>query len=136
MTGLKAVQTFQCPGCILGDFPTCYEKPFDNHACAAHCPATIIPNIGTIFLNMPKGFNRLGPVKETKIGIFDTYIDGWDYGTFNVPVWKYYDQDKGVTIIRGFSPRINYPWIHIFLENCLDKFSCIEITSKIIKSMN
>ena len=40
------------------------------------------------------------------------------------------------TLVRGFIPRRNEPFLHIFLENCLDKIDCLEITNEDIEDMD
>ena len=103
--------------------------------CDKHVVGTTILGLGKIFLGMPKGFDRLGQCDNTKIYIFETLKDGWVYDKFNIPVWKYKDE-LGHIIVRGISPRINTPFIHVFLEDCLSKIDCIEITSTDIREMD
>jgi hypothetical protein len=62
-----------------------------------------------------------------KPNIFEKFEDGWGYNEFNYPAWKHLNEN-GHTIVRGLSPRINVPFIHIFLENCREKINCFEIT--------
>ena len=130
----NAVELYQCVGCIKGCDISCFEESFDLR-CKNHRPGTIITQAGTIFLGMPKGFNRLGPCEVTKLNIFKTIEDSWGYDEYNVPVWKYLDEHNH-TIVRGLCPRINYPFIHIFLENCMDKIDCLEITNKDLDNMD
>ncbi len=129
-----AINEYQCPGCIVGSNTECYEKS-ENLACGKHVAGTMGSGIGRFFLGMPTGFNRIGNVEGMKIHIFRRLNDGWGYDTFNVPVWKHLDKNN-ITIVRGICPRLNYPWIHIFLENCIDKINCIEITEKQINEMD
>ncbi len=131
----KAVEEYQCPGCVVGSDISCYEKGY-NEACKRHVVGTSgYPAIGRFFLGMPRGFNRLGPCNEQTIKIFRKLEDGWTYDKFNVPVWKYKDQNGNV-IVRGISPRINFPFIHVFLEDCLGEIKCLEITEKDISEMD
>ena len=83
---------------------------------------------------MPKGFNRLGNNENIKIYIFEN-IENEQYDKFNVPVWKHLNK-AGHTIVRGIQPRLNYSFIHIFLEDCLDKIDCINITDDDILNMD
>jgi hypothetical protein len=123
-----AVQEYQCPGCVNGPFPTCFRESDAGIGCGKHCAGTMrMPSPGLILLGMPKGFNRLGPCEHTSFSIFRTRKDGWEYDFLGVPVWKFKDE-HGNTLVRGFRPRINHPFIHIFLEDCMDKIECIEIT--------
>jgi len=122
----NAIEEYQCPGCVVGGDISCYEKG-DSLECDKHVSGTTMIPIGRIFLGMPKGFNRHGPVEGMSIDIFKTFSDGWGYTKLNIPVWKYLD-NNGNTLVRGISPRINAPFIHVFLEDCIDKIDCTEIT--------
>jgi len=68
------------------------------------------------------------------VHIFETFEKGWGYNTFNVPAWKYLKD--GHTFVRGMSPRVNLLFIHVFLEDCMDKIECLEITEKIAEEMD
>lgn len=134
----KAIEEYQCPGCVCGMDITCFEASTDSVGCGKHVAGTMISNIGSIFLGMPRGFNRLGPRLENEqmpIFIFEELKDGWDYGKFNVPTWKHKDK-FGNVLIRGMCPRVNFTFIHIFLEDCMDKIDCLEITEKDISEMD
>ena len=134
----KAVEEYQCSGCVGGSDTSCYVKGNNSVACDKHVAGTRISNIGRIFLGMPSGFNRLGIAEETNIDIFETQEEQngtWGYDMFNVPVWKYKDVYNNV-LVRGFCPRSNRPFIHIILEDCLDKIDCIEISEEIVKEMD
>ncbi len=134
MTPEKAVQEYQCSGCVNGPYPDCY-KTIENIACDSHCPGTMISGIGPIFLGLPKGFCRLGVHKESKIYIFKNVIGGWGYAKFSVPVWKHLDE-HGNTLVRGMCPRLNEPWIHIYLGDYMKNIDCYEITSQDIDEMD
>jgi hypothetical protein len=85
---------------------------------------------------MPTGFNRLGKIDKQTIQIYETYESSdWQYDKFNVAVWKYKNA-AGHTFVRGLMPRRNEPFIHIFLEDCLDKIDCLELTDKDISEMD
>lgn len=130
-----AIEEYQCPGCVCGSGVACFEESEDV-ACGKHVPGTMIyPSIGTIYLGMPKGFNRLGFYREMKLNIFETLKDGWGFDMFNVPVWKYLNEKKH-TIVRGICPRVNQPFIHVFLEDCIDKIECFEITTDNLNEMD
>ena len=129
----NAIETYQCPGCALGSDTSCYIQGFALE-CRNHCPGIYVVGTGKIFLGMPKGFNRLGPNEYTKIIIYSKLSDYRGYTKFNVPVWKHLDKN-GNTLVRVYSPRVNETLIHVFLENCLDKIQCIEITDEDIARM-
>lgn len=132
----EAIQNYQCNGCVSGPYPKCYEesRSLGEISCENHCPGTWLSGVGKIFLGLPKGFNRLGHCDKTKIFMFKKFKDGWGYEIFNIPVWKYKDE-FGNVIVRGLSPRINLPFIHIFLEDCLDEIDCELITNEMINEM-
>ena len=132
----KAIEEYQCSGCITGCNVECFEPHSTGCGCGKHYAGTmILPGIGKIFLGMPKGFNRLGKDGDLKPCVFEKFEDGWGYNKFNTSVWKYLNKD-GHTIVRGLSPRINIPFIHIFLEDCLAKIECLEITDADINEMD
>ena len=128
-----AVERYQCPGCVCGSDTQCYRSG-DSEACGKHVAGTLISNIGRVFLGMPKGFDRLGLCDKTKIDIFRELVNGWGYDLFNVPIWKFRDE-YGNVLVRGLCPRTNYPWIHIFLSDCMQEIDCIELSEKNISSM-
>lgn len=136
MTIIEAIREYQEPGAVSSFDPATATI---QHGWKEHCPGTYSPQIGTILLGMPKGFSRLGPIDIGKIArsifIFETFEEGWGYNMFNVPVWKYMDK-HGNTLVRGLSPRVNTPFIHIFLGNHMDKINCIEITDADLEDMD
>jgi hypothetical protein len=102
----------------------------------------IMPFPGLIFLGMPKGFNRLGSMQGQKEYLKISIFENWEhckkefeYDKFNIPCWKYRNS-KGYIFVRGLSPRINLPFLHIILEDCLDKIDCLEITEKDLADMD
>ena len=138
MTPKEAIQIYQCPGCTNDPFPKCYktEEAERQQGCSQHHAGTLLSDIGAIFLGLPTGFNRLGPCKNTKVYIFESFEKGWgEYNIFNVPVWQYLDE-HGNTIVRGLSPRINNPWIHIYLGDMRSRISCIEISDEELENMD
>ena len=131
----KAVQKYQCSGCICGYDISCYSADSSGSGCVKHVAGTIISGIGRIFLGMPNGFNRTGDDNHTtKISIFKTFKNGWGYNKFNIPVWKYLY--RGHTLVRGIRPRTNTPFIHIFLEDCRSEIECLLITDEDINGMD
>jgi N6-adenosine-specific RNA methylase IME4 len=70
-----------------------------------------------------------------RINIFEKFDDGWGYDLFNIPVWKYKD-NLGNTIVRGMLPRLNTPFLHIFLEDCIYKICCRELKNSDLNKMD
>ena len=140
----KAIECYQCPGCVVGGDISCFEPAADHRGCDKHVPGTMIfPVVGKIFLGMPTGFNRSGPHENMPIRIFDGPAEsdgGWGFGTsgygvFNVPVWKHLDE-HGNTLVRGISPRVNNPFLHILLGDHLEEIGSKEITADDIEGMD
>lgn len=132
-----AIESYQCSGCISGSDISCFKKnDTGGTGCGSHMAGTIISGIGNIFLGMPKGFNRLGEYKKLKPNIYQKFEDSdWKYNMWNIPCWKY-KNEEGHTFVRGIMPRRNEPFIHIFLEDCLDKINCLEITQDDVNGMD
>lgn len=140
----QAVEIYQCPGCVVGCGTKCFEPDVESVGCKKHVAGTtILPDIGRIFLGMPNGFNRLGSSDSLRISIFEGVSKaegGWGfgrtgYGKFNVPVWKHLDE-HGNTLIRGISPRINWPFLHIYLGDHRECVECFEITTEDVEYMD
>ena len=132
-----AIGEYQCSGCVCGYNVECFE-PNENggSGCGKHLAGTMISNIGKIFLGLPKGFHRLGHHETLIPNIYNTFESSeWKYSKFNIPVWKHLNKN-GHTLVRGIMPRLNQTFIHIFLENCIDKIDCLEITLEDIKEMD
>lgn len=132
-----AVETYQCAGCVVGGDTSCFEQQDFSVGCKKHVAGTLVlPGVGTIFLGMPKGFNRLGVFTELKPYIFESFeSSNWCYDMWNIPVWKHLSKE-GHTFVRGIMPRKNEPFLHIFLENCLSKINCLEISQYDIEGMD
>ena len=137
LTVKTAIENYQCSGCMNGGDTSCFaSNDSGGVGCGKHYAGTMITTIGKIFLGLPNGFNRLGDKKEMKPNIYETFDSSdWKYNMWNIPVWKYLNQD-GHTIVRGVMPRRNDSFIHIFLENCLDKINCLEITQDDVDGMD
>jgi hypothetical protein len=133
----RAIQDYQCSGCISGHNMSCFERNTDGGiGCGKHHAGTTILRVGNIFLGMPQGFNRLGVYTKLKPIIYETFEGSdWKYDMWNIPVWKYLSKD-GYSFVRGIMPRINQPFIHVFLENCIDKIDCLEITQQDVDGMD
>lgn len=136
----KAIKEYQCSGCMNGHDPIksgCFKPCDTGCGCGAHFAGTFMTGgIGKLFLGMPKGFNRLGKDEKMHPYIFENFQKDWgEYDKFNVPVWKYLDEN-GNTIVRGLQPRLNIPFIHIHLSDYRDKIDCMEITIDDINEMD
>lgn len=134
----NAIEQYQCTGCAFGSDTSCYEKNIlGGIGCGKHSAGTMVfPGIGRVFLGMPKGFNRTGEQSKLKPFIFEKFEgSGWEYDFYNIPVWKHLTKD-GYTLVRGMLPRRNEPFLHVFLENCIDKINCQEVTEADIDSMD
>jgi hypothetical protein len=129
----KAVEEYQCSGCVVGHNVECYGNvSIIGQGCSKHCAGTRIAGVGKLFLGMPKPFMRLGENEGMIPYIFETFSEWGNYDKFNVPTWKYKDE-HGNTLVRGMMPRKNETFIHVFLEDCLDKVNCYEITEEDIE---
>lgn len=144
----EAIERYQCPGCVSGSNISCgaFKKDDINEGvgCGGHTVGTMVFGIGSFFLGMPKGFDRLGhPHEDSRadlsVVIFETREDGWQeptgYKKWNIPVWKYLNE-QGHTFVRGLSPRTNRPFLHVYLEDCMDKIDCLEITQEDVDGMD
>lgn len=131
----QAVKEYQCPGCVGGPYKTCFKECTFGKGCESHCPGTLMFGVGKLFIGMPKGFNRCGPAEptHTPIIILEDDIDFFD--KFNVPVWKYLDE-HGNTLVRGLSPRVNMPFLHIYLKDIREKVNCYELTKDDVEGMD
>ena len=136
MSTEDAIKEYQCPGCISGPYEECFEKSDAGIGCGSHYPATLISSIGKIMLGLGKGFNRVGVHDKMQLFIFDDYKSSdWKYDECNVPVWKYLNK-AGHTIVRGLMPRINTPFIHLFLSDVRSEFECYEVTEDYLKTID
>ena len=142
----EAIEEYQCPGCVSGSDISCFKKDDinDSAACGGHTAGIKVMGTGSFFLGMPKGFDRLGHRHEDSranlsVAIFETRADGWQeptgYKKWNIPVWKY-KNEAGHTFVRGLSPRNNRPFLHVYLEDCMDDIDCLEITQEDIDGMD
>lgn len=133
----NAIEEYQCSGCVVGYNTSCFRKnETGGVGCGKHHSGTIFAGIGNILLGMPIGFNRLGEFTKLKPNIFEAFENcEWTFNKFNRPVWKYLSP-QGHTFVRGIMPRRNEPFIHVFLENCIDKIDCLEITQDDINDMD
>ena len=132
-----AIEEYQCSGCISGSDISCFEiNSAGGIGCGKHFAGTGVIGVGNFFLGMPRGFNRLGEYTKLKPNIYDTFESSeWKYNMWNIAVWKYLSKD-GHTFVRGIMPRRNEPFIHVFLENCIDKINCLEISQDDVNGMD
>lgn len=142
----NGIEEYQCPGCITGSNIECgeYVKRDWSESCGKHFAATSIGMSIKIFLGMPTGFNRTGTAMgediKLKLDIFESFDTVWDksgepYDKYNIPVWKHLNE-KGHTLVRGLSPRNNAPFLHVILEDCMDKIECFEVTQELMNEMD
>ena len=132
-----AIEEYQCPGCISGSDIECFEiNSNGGEGCGKHLAGTMATGIGEFFLGISKGFNRLGFDDKLKPFVYETFKSSeWKYCKFTVPTWKYLNENNH-TFVRGHMPRLNQTFLHIFLENCIDKIDCLEITKNDIDGMD
>lgn len=110
------IKEFQCPGCLFGSDTDCghcaVSRDFGMH-CDHHRAGTLIAGIGNIYLGLPKGFNRPGPLPEGMRNNVYIWRDGDKPADdfLNVPVWAL--ERDGFLFLRMFSPRIGVQYIHI-----------------------
>lgn len=134
----RAICEYQCSGCSKGHNLECFEEnPVGGVGCGGQSAGTYVAQIGNIFLGLPKGFNRLGHHERMVPTIFESFdkFEWGPYDKFNVAVWKHLTKE-GHTLVRGLMPRRNEPFLHIFLENCINKIDCAEITEEEIVEMD
>ena len=131
------IEDYQCPGCMVGGDVSCFEKNNTGGVgCGRHMAGTMIMGIGKLYLGMPKGFNHLGIYGKMIPNVYETFESSdWNYNMWNIPVWKY-KNEKGHTFVRGIMPRKNEPFIHVYLENCIDKIECFELSQADIDGMD
>ena len=132
----KAIREYQCSGCMSGPFEECYKTETGyGVGCREHYAGTFMIPQGKLFLGMPKGFNRLGHYEDMKVEVWENYDVDAKYDKFNVPVWKHLDK-HGNTLVRGLRPRLNEPFVSVFLGNHMDKIDCREISLDELKAMD
>ncbi|MDD4972497.1 MAG: hypothetical protein PHT07_23955 [Paludibacter sp.] len=112
---------------------TCFrESMAGGVGCGRHHAGTYTPDDEVIYPNLPKYFNNLGPYEDMKPLIFEDIRDwhkvngGYGTHTEHVSIWKTLTKDNH-TIIRGMIPSRNEPFLHIFLQNCIECIHCREI---------
>lgn len=133
------IEEYQCSGCAHGSDTDCgkFIQNGIKKECSNHSPGTIMYPGGKIYLGMPKGFNKVGPyIENFSILIFDE-LDRF-YDNLNIPVWKFRN-DKGHVFIRGLSPRINCPFLHLII-NCTDdeygEIKCFELDDNFLEGID
>ena len=135
----KLIEIYQCPGCINGPDPSsCEGFKQGETGCLGHQCGTMGFGTGRIFLGLPKGFNRVGTSKDVTFCIYENPEEALDpsKATFNIVVWKHLDEN-GNTLIRVYSPRVNYGCAMVIRGDHLDKFpAALLITDEIIGSMD
>ena len=139
----EAVDTYQCSGCTIGSDVSCYKRTEGcdilDVSCANHSVGTFVGGIGWVQVGLPSGFDRVskGKNKIVDFYMFETYEDKekyFSFDAFNIPVWKYLH--NGHTLIRGVSPRTNKLFTICVLEDCIEKFNCLELTTEQVNAMD
>ena len=133
----NAIESYQCAGCTNGGNIDCFQPNYyGGVGCGKHSAGTIVFNLGKMFLGLPKGFCRLGFMTDLIPHIYNSFDESEGmYDMFNIPVWKYLNP-QGHTLVRGLMPRLNEPFLHIYLEDCRNEISCLEITDFEIAEMD
>jgi len=135
----KVVEQYQCSGCVFGHNTSCFESnPNGGIGCGKHKAGTSAFFIGNFFLGMPKGFNRVGHNEKQVPRIYESFNDfpiNARFDKYNIPVWKYLSSD-GHTFVRGIRPRLNEPFLYVFLEDCRASIDCLEITQADVDYMD
>jgi len=133
----RMIEDFQCPGCVCGSNTECDSCLFfDNFGfgCKGHVAGTVFSPGGKIFLGLPKGFNKVGPIHADHPSPIRLWENGKDpeWDKFNVPVW--YMEESGYLFVRTFCPRINTTYIDILqiednkpLPSALKEFHSINV---------
>ena len=119
----EMIEKFQCPGCISGSNTTCGSckcEEIDNifFNCAAHYPGTREIGIGQLYLGLPKGFNKVGPIyfseidiRKNNIRLFSNASNILSYDNLNIPVWAM--EEDGYLFVRVFLPRRGETYVDI-----------------------
>lgn len=122
------VEKFQCPGCMLGSDTECGSFKLNDAlgagaSCKPHVAGTVFMLGGRVYLGLPKGFNKAGPLVDR-----DAFYEGaknnirlWTFGTHpewnncNVAVWAMdgVDDYAGFLLVRTMLPRIGLNFIDI-----------------------
>jgi len=134
----KAIEEYQCSGCVVGSDTSCFKKNNNGIGCVKHVAGTMMTGgVGTFFLGLPTGFNRLGYDTSLKPTIWKKFEDNteWLYDKYNIPTWKHITK-KGHTLVRGMLPRRNLTFLHIYLEDCRDRINCLELTQDDLNQMD
>jgi hypothetical protein len=132
---IKAIQEYQCSGCIVGHDIKCFKPNTEGLGCGKHIAGTIMVGAGKLFLGMPKPFSRLGVHNGMTPKIFNSFEEYDGFDKWNIPVWKYLKD--GHTFVRGLRPRRNEPFIFVFLEDCMAQIKNVyEVTEEDVKFMD
>lgn len=110
----QMIERFQCCGCVCGPDTKCSESDFENKygfRCRAHVPGTTSVPGGRVYLGLPRGFNKVGEVREKNN--IRLWLSGskpeWD--KFNIPVWAMVSDNA--LFVRTFCPRVNISYVDV-----------------------
>jgi len=136
----EMIAEFQCPGCTSGCAPPAecewykLKEEGQQFSCRNHSAGTIISGIGSIYLGMPKGFDRVGAICPKlgdpenfrhNIRLFlskDGIVHGWNF--CNVPVWVM--EKDGFLFVRTYMPRLNGSFIDVIKGAKKSDFPALE----------
>jgi len=115
---IEMIKKFQCPGCSLDcSNIEIKESGKEMFRCESHSAGTILGGVGKIYLGMPKGFDKVGAIKnnldeETTTNIrFHSEKDYSFFDKFNLPICA--REVDGYLFIRTFCWRINRSYIDV-----------------------
>lgn len=147
MTVVQTIRRYQCSGCVSSPEQLCFKKSALGVGCHTHVPGTIVGGVGRILLGFPHGFDRIGlQYGDSDSSLVISIFDSWDnftlsyggYTKFSVPIWKYFDDGTGCIIVRGYQPRLNQGFLHVFVDGkrVWRKIKALVITLKDVKKMD
>ena len=91
---IEAIKLYQVPGCV-SDVPDDdkFEKDDIGFGWKAHRAGTMMGLFTTFFLGLPKGFCRVGELKDFRPKIFvdlEHFLKEFEggYDKYDIPVWK------------------------------------------------
>lgn len=112
----EMIENFQCPGCVCGSNTKCgnfkvINGSFDGLRCDGHVAGTRMSMIGSIYLGLPKGFNRVGKSHDScEIWLYEN--KQFEYYNFcTLPIWAM-EQD-GYLFVRCYMPRVNMAVVQV-----------------------
>lgn len=129
----QEVDELQCVGCVSAGpafSQGCPSAASCLHGCLNHCAGTYMPRGGTIYLSVPKGFNRVGGRSQERHPTpLEVYASNQEREAAfhargikdSIAAWVHLDA-KGRTLVRWYLPETNQGWTSVTLENCVEHF--------------